>query len=235
MNAYSEKIWRRGSAVEIMREGRERFRESVALSPIAAHVALASVHYSLIKRYMNSWWQKPLAFWHLWRAAWNINTAFRFADGGINAFGIDQIDVATRVLAKTPSWLGGDRVCASSLLNSALFLNSPAGDRMKPHTRALMLITLGDIEWEAGGQEQAWAHYTAARRLLSAIEEEDVPDRERQLIRVLAAIGLFYYDHSPLSERYWARKLVTRAIDLAHQVSKDQERKIIAEWHKRGF
>ncbi|OHB10864.1 MAG: hypothetical protein A3H60_01915 [Candidatus Zambryskibacteria bacterium RIFCSPLOWO2_02_FULL_44_12b] len=229
MDTYSEKIWGRGSAWQIMAEARKRFRAGVNQDPPGAYIALASAHYSLIKRYMD-WWLRPLALWHMWQAVWNVNGAFTTFRDVSASFSADEVDVITTILAKTPSWLGGDRVCAISLLNSALYLD-PNRDTMKPHTRALMLVTLGGIEWQVGCQEDAWKHYAEARALVPAIEAEDLPDRDRQLVRVLSAVGFFYYDHS--SQRDLAWELLTQALDLSTLVSKDQAKKIIAECDKR--
>lgn len=237
MDTLSETIWQRGSTVEIMREARGRFRANSKKDLPGAYVSLASVHYSLVKRYA-TWWKSPFALWHLWRAAWNIDVAFEVGgrNGDMTKFSPDQVDVISTILAKVPSWLGGDRVCATSLLNSALYLNHPWGSReMKPHTRALMLITLGEIEWQVGSKEQARKHYDEARYLAPVIEVEVSADRERQLVRVLSAVGFFYYDHGGQQYRYQAKTLLEQALDLARSVSKDQEEKIIAEWRKRGF
>jgi len=236
MATLSEMIWQRGSARKIMRETRKWFRTNAIEDLPSAYIALASAHYSLVKRYVNRWWKKPLAVWHVWRAAWNVNIALAVAGGNTSRFGVDQIDVITTILAKAPSWLGGDCVCALSLLNSALYLNVPAGDTMKPHTRALMLITLGDLEWNVGNSELARRHYDEARKLISAIEIEGSPDRELQLIRVLKKVGFFYFDDSYESDRYFGEKLLTRALELAREFSKDQTEEILAEWKKRrGF
>ncbi|MBI1974296.1 MAG: hypothetical protein HYS51_00320 [Candidatus Zambryskibacteria bacterium] len=52
----SEMIWQRGSAWQVMHEARKRFLDEIARGQILApYVALASVHYSLVKRYMEQW------------------------------------------------------------------------------------------------------------------------------------------------------------------------------------
>ena len=142
------------------------------------------------------------------------------------------MDVIATILAKAPRWLGGDRACAMSLLDSALYL-SPDKDTMKPHTRALMLITLGEIEWHVGDKDGARRHYTEARKLVASIEAEDSADRERQLVRVLSAVGLFFYDRSGLQGQHESVKMIRRALGLADTVSKDQAEKIRFECSRR--
>ena len=153
-----------------MAEARKRFRAGVNQDPPGAYIALASAHYSLIKRYMD-WWLRPLALWHMWQAVWNVNGAFTTFRDVSASFSADEVDVITTILAKTPSWLGGDRVCAISLLNSALYLD-PNRDTMKPHTRALMLMTLAEIEVDFGDEDNGWKHYQEAVGLCPEIESE---------------------------------------------------------------
>ncbi len=226
-----ESIWQRGSARQIMRDARVRF-EHASLDDLSdAYVSLASVHYSLVKRYL-VWWKKPLAVWHMWRALQNVRSAY--AQGSVKGFSPTQFDIAARIITKAPNWLGGNAAVAVSMLNTALFLTDWQPGEMKPHTRALMFITLGEIEGRGGATRQAELRYAEARKLIPAIEIEDSEDREKQLVRVMTSIGLFYYDHI-LEDKYWSKKLLGRALNLAIQVSKDQEEKIRAELWKRGL
>lgn len=232
MRNLSEKIWGRGEASQIMKDARERFHWSSREDLSDAYVALASVHYSLVKRYISSSRQKPLALWHMWCAARNARKAC--VTTSIKGFSPEQFDVLARIRAKAPSWLGGNPFHAMSMLNTALFHVNWRADEMKPHTRALMLITLGELEFLAGNRISALNHHAEARKLIPAIETEDSDDRDRQLVRVMTSVGFFYYDHAGQSERYWSEQLLRRAIELAHTVSRDQELKILAEWRKRG-
>lgn len=234
MDSLGEKIWKRGSAREIMREAQRRFNDVVRKDPVAAHVALASVHYSLVKRYMEAWWQKPLAVWHLRRAVRHAE----FAGNRARLFSwmtIDQIDVVTTIWRKAPFWLGGDMRLARRGVQSALSSFHTGANSVKPHTRALLLISRGEIERLAGDMVAAQEDYDAAFALVPAIEGEDSPDREYQLVRVLSAVGFFEYDHGSDSGKYWAKKKITCALDLAHRTSRDQEEKILTECRKRGL
>ncbi|MEK7112355.1 MAG: hypothetical protein AAB875_03425, partial [Patescibacteria group bacterium] len=145
MDEHRKMIWQRGDARQIMREARRRFS---SLSP-QSQVALASAHYSLVKRYW-SWWQWPLALWHMWRAWANANMAVTLVDDPVRLTS-DQIDVVTTIWIKSPGFLR-DLRRAEHLLTFAL-IEKPA---MKPHTNALMLITLRDILWKRGEGDYAW-------------------------------------------------------------------------------
>ncbi len=233
MDIYAEMIWQRGSARDIVREARRRFLDNLNRDPVAARVAIASAHHSLVKRYVGVWWQKPLAFWHMFHAIRHVYGVLHFErDVKLSA---DQIDVVTSILVKTPSWLLGDTVCASSLLYSALFLNSQEGNTMKPHSRALMLCTLGEIEYKLGDVDAAWRRFNGARELIPAIQDEDSSDRERQLVRVLANVGFFFWDHGGGLIKIDGRHLIEQSLQLAYRVSMDQWHKTKAECRRRGI
>lgn len=228
MDKYSEMIWQRGPVVEIMPEARKRFRETVETNPVAAHVALASVHHSLVKRYMVTRQQKLLVAWHGWRALFHARTADRL---GLKNF--HQADVVSSVLLRG---FASDRRRALEIIKQALYSSAPSESaEMDPHTRALMLCNLGEMEYRTGTPKRAYERYAEARNLISSIEAEDSSDREQQLVRVLAKVGFFYYEHGSKPERYWATKLVGRAINLADSVAKDQAEKIRAEAHRCGY
>lgn len=233
MDSHAEKIWQRGSARQIMEEARRRFRMDKWQDLTGAHVALASAHYSLVKRYLGSWWQRPLAAWHMWRAVLHAKKAHvlsgRTREGMLKA---NLADVVTRIYTVAPSWLGGDPRTAERLLEFTLDSRYPEADFMKPHARALMLITLGDLKWRQGSTV-AWEHYDKARELIPAIEAEDSPDREKQLVRVMSAVGFFYYDHGHEELREEGEELINEAANLAGRHSADQFLKIGSEWAKR--
>lgn len=232
MDAHTEMIWQRGSARQIMREAHKRFQDTLEDSPEAARVALASAHYSVAKRYLRFWWQRPLAAWHMLQAASHAEIVCELRDLGWFKFTADQVDVIATILSKVPSWLGGNSERARRYLEDALWRHDDEYP-MKPHTRALMLITLGGIESRRVGVSQAKEYYERARKLIPEIETEDSPDRERQLVRVMAGVAFFEYDHE--LEKYFARKMIGRARDLAEKVSPDQAEKIRAECLRRGI
>src|SRR3989344_2801668 len=170
-----------------MKEARNRWRTAARKDYIAAHVALASAHHSLVKRYRTllGW---PLALWHISRAVLNVNraAAYRHRSFG-RPFTTDEVDVVARVWARAPSWLGGNAVRAKWLIGDALTRPGP----VKPHTHALLLLTLGDIEYRLKNADKAWACYRVAEEYVLAIELEESEDRERQLVRVLSTLGFF--------------------------------------------
>ena len=211
MDAHAEKIWQRGSARKIMWEARKRFRTEENLP--SAYVSLASVHYSLVKRY-RTWWQRPLAAWHLYRAAWNVSVAFSIMGCQFKGFTTDQLDVISRIWTIAPWWFGGNRRRAERAIQYALFLHRDR-EMMKPHTRALLLISLGEIEWRFGNKALAMGHYYEARTLIPAIESEDFSDHEHQLIRVLKCLGFVYCDRGDSQMRVNGKELLTRALSLA--------------------
>lgn len=234
MDIHSERIWQRGSAMVIMREARKCFRDMVDRSPIVAHVTLASDHYSIVKRYMK-WWQLPLGLWHLWCAARNVNVAFNIATGRFGFFSTNQIDVMATIWRKVPWWAGGNRNYAESAIVFALGPQHREAASMKPHTRALLLISLGEIQWQGGQKWDARGNYSRALKLVPEIMRESSDDREQQAVRVLSAVGFFHYYYG--STLYWedGGVLLRQALNLARRVSKDQEEKILAECRKRGL
>lgn len=233
MNRLSELIWQRGSAREIMQEVRMGFRARFDANPSAAHVEVASVHYSLAKRYM-SWWQLPLVLWHLRQAVANVVNAMVLDDNPLERLTPEQIDVVTTIFAKVPRWLGGDRVLATSMIMDVLYIDTLA-HQMKPHTRALMLITLAELEWALGDMRNTKNHYDEARRLIPIIQTEDSDDRDYQLIRVLRKIGFFYYEYGDVKVQSEGHQMISQARCLANDLSKDQMGKIEADAVRCGY
>lgn len=220
MSEQSDRIWQRGDARQIMKEARQQFYGTVAAGrETDALITLASVHYSLAKRYWNGLW-KLVGAWHLWRACINI------ANVDVTKMSLDQIDVCSTVWSKAPRWLGGDQGRAFTAIRFALELH-PDTESMKPHTRALLHITLGNIEMQDPTKHQGHAavQYRAAEAMVHLIEEE------KQLVRVLAAIGFFYFDTGG-DHMTWYSYLV-EALSLAQKVSRDQEEKIRNGLRKR--
>jgi hypothetical protein len=228
MDQHSERIWQRGNARQIMREARQRFRTESRENLPAAHVAFASVHYSLIKQYVKSF--RLLAAWHAWRAAYHVNVASTILQDNPAFFHNDQIDIMSTIWLRVPEWLGGDRASAEKFLKYAL---GPNNDReMKPHTRAFLNIRQGEILLQRGDVEGAWDYYCEARHLIYQINDEDLPDREQQLVRVLRHVGFFYYDQGSQGTGV---DLLKWGKDLAARVAQDQYPEIVAGAEKRGI
>src|SRR3989344_4429412 len=213
MDTHSEQIWQRGSASEIMQEARKRFHEMASKGSVAAHVALASVHYSLVKRYM-VWWRRPIAVWHMWRAVCHSNKAgeearfFRYMT-------LDQIDVVTTIWRGASPWLGGGVRKAKKGVTFALGPDHPEARAIKPHTRALLLISLGEIEWQSGAKDDSRGRYFLASSLVPAVLQEEFDDRERQAARILSAVGFFYLDNGGAVTCISGRQMISEALDLA--------------------
>ncbi|MBX4189043.1 hypothetical protein KW785_00425 [Candidatus Parcubacteria bacterium] len=255
---HREAIWQREDARQIMNEARRQFeaqahettlvgRATAWSYPASAHVALASTHYSLVKRYMSPKWKVPLAVWHTRRAVVHAKAAISM--GGLN---FDQVDVVTKILSKAPSWLGGDRKAAQDLLLGAIGYVPVAEpqDEMLAHTRALLLITLGEIEEKMGATK-----LNVAKRYLEAMfqrklvfGESDKLMAMRQWVRIAAACGFWFYDHraeleveneaaggSRLLVSGFIVALLPEAYALAEELAEDQAEKIRAECQKRGL
>jgi|SRR3989344_2333103 len=236
MATLSEMIWQRGSAHAIMKEARKNFNRTSLIDPMDAHIAFASVHYSMIKRYREHWWQLPLAFWHLLQAV----SFADYAIDGEESYGegdpvtADQLDVLTTIWSKSPAWMNRRRY-AELALGYALSSDHPEANSMKSHTRALMLIRLGEIEYGFGNLEGSRGRIRQAENLVHLIKNEPSDDREQQLVRVLFGIGAFYREHhSGKTEFLWAQDYIEQALDLADKVSKDQAAKIRAWRRKLG-
>lgn len=214
-----------------MKEARKNFAlDSVSNLP-SAHIALASVHWSQVSQYAFTFYLKPLASWHVWRATSNVKVALLKLGVKVDEyFNSDQIEVAARILAKSPQWLGGDRVLAHSVLTTVLMKR--LFHKMKPHTRALLMITLAEIDASWGKIESGIRHMQDARFLIKEIEVEDCDDREQQLVRVLSAVGFFLFDHERNEEYYW---MIVRARELARRVAPSQLPKIEHERKVRGM
>ncbi|MBI1974295.1 MAG: hypothetical protein HYS51_00315 [Candidatus Zambryskibacteria bacterium] len=135
----------------------------------------------------------------------------------------DQIDVCATIWSKAPIWLGGDVERAKDAID--FILNRFPDTTIKPHTKALMHITLGNIELSAKRRGEAFAQFRAAERLVTIIEDE------KQLVRVLAAIGFSYLAIG--KDLLTSRSFLIKALSLAERVSKDQEEKIRTELKRR--
>lgn len=226
MDAHKEAIWNRGNAREIMKGARFRFNTAgagVSLDrAVEAHVALASTHYSLVKRYLSPApiWLRHLAVWHMWRAMVHAKLAFQY-----NVLDPDQTDVVSTILVKAPKWLGGDPHGATRLINKSLLSKK----EMSPHTKAFLLIRYGDAGMKLGKPStEVVKYYDEALRLEGTITDD------RQRCRVLAAIAFFKIDHDPyLSSGISGTVLIREAAELAKKVSRDQYEKILVECKKR--
>ncbi len=225
MDEHREMIWQRGDAREIMKEARKRFRNPIVIS-VGKYTALASVHYSLVKRYTGLQWS--IALWHLWWALKHARTAFVL---GITSY--DQADVVSRILSRGFS---RDRRRAKEILEQVLkYVPASESAEMVPHTRALMLCTLGKIKYDLGDTDAGWRHFSEARELLPAIRDEESPDREQQLVRVMVAVGFFFWEHGGGPIKSDGSHLIWMALNLACRVSKDQEMKIRARARKVDY
>jgi hypothetical protein len=231
VDEHKDDIWQRRSAREIMREARRRFAESVEFipsefeqppKPASAHVALASAHYSLVKRYMKPRWKLPLAVWHLWRAAIHARMADKL---GLQSY--DQTDVVSTILVKAPRLLGGNLRRGEEIIMYALtsVSTTPEQEVMKPHTRVFLLIRLGEIDMKQSGDvRNATIYYKRAQQYV-----EDITD-EQQECRVLRSIGVFYIEHGDgFDEWQEGRFLLRNALKIARGVSQDQLEVIKAE------
>jgi hypothetical protein len=242
---HVEAQWNRENAREIMREAHGRFEESVEFvpdefaqpqKPASAHVALASAHYSLVKRYRKPW-LLPIAAWHLWWAAVHARKAER-----IGLVNFDQVDVVSTILFQAPWWLGGSFGKAYRLVDIALTCVKPAGwPEMIPHTRALLEISCGKMDLAVGRRVGANTLDRAERHIREAIslrgEILNEPDQlmaQRQWCRVASAAGLFLWDNFSGEIGLEGLELVAEAAELAREVSSDQFVKIMQECSKRG-
>jgi hypothetical protein len=249
-DSHREDIWQRGNARKIIKEAKKRFRESERAGDYAgASTAYASTRYSLAKRYLAPapLWLRPLAVWNMLVAIYH---ARRVSDG-LMPRTFDQVDVVSRILSKAPSWLGGDKQTAKALIVNVfnyIPVNEPQ-DEMLPHTRALMLVTLGEIELALGKKlddYEPFKAYEAAKALKSSIlAESDKQLAERQWCRVIAACGFYWVDLATYLDRVKKGRADTshlhrtgwldvhEALGIAQRTSADQCAKIVVEMHRR--
>lgn len=248
---HKDDIWQRGDARKIMREARVRFRRDLQVekSPGAhlvlleqtpeSHVALASTHYSLVKRYLAPApiWMRPLAVWHMRRAVVHVKKADRL---GFDNY--DQVDVAATILTKAPWWLGGDINRALYLVEDALFNMEPLDEmpEMLPHTRSFLEIRMAEILMRKGRTPRQVARWyrSAYEREGEINSESDADMAWRQWVRIASDCGFFFYDHGLGSEgQYLIRTalVMSRGKHGFGPSSLDQEKKILAEMHKRGL
>jgi hypothetical protein len=235
---HKANIWQRGDARKIMEEERKRFKnvwqfdaENEGHRPVSAYVSLASTHYSLVKRYLSPApiWMRPLAVWHMWRAAVHAKSADKLT---LNT--PEQIDVVSRILMKAPRFLGGNLKRAHKLVTSALDYVpvSEPQDEILPHTRALMLCTLGELEFALGGDfSEASQHMIDALKLADEMmKESDELQAKRQFIRVQKSVGLFFADNGETAQiRRKGRDYLTDAYWLADETAAVDQREEIDE------
>lgn len=233
MSKLSEMIWQRGSSRQIMKVARAKYREEQrvddsARADISTRVALASVHYSLVKRYMGLW--LPFALWHMWRAIVQAEKAY---GNGLRKFSVDQIDVITTIWLKAPKIFGDRRLLAERALSYALNRH-PDRASTKPHTRALLLLTYADLHQSFGRKALARDHIEEVGEI---IKEYSSLIEIRQFIRILSKIGFFYIDYPrDVDDLYKGKVMVSDALTMAGSgVDKDQEEKIRHEFRKRGI
>ncbi len=227
-----------------MKEARMRFSRSFEHNgynfsyPTGAYVELASTHYSLVKRYISPApiWKRYLALWHMRKAVIHVRQAEM---SGLSDY--NQIDVVSTILRKAPRWLGGSPMRALQLIEKALGYSDQAPNEsaeMFPHTRALLLVGLGECELIIGLQlTRAACRFDDALALENKIfAESDKEMAQRQWVRILFAVGIFFFDN-PITRETKAKSVhcLTRARVLAKQSSFDQYKKISQECAKRGL
>ncbi len=230
-DTHADDIWQRKSARQIMKEARKRFRELEAVGDYAgASTQLGSVHYSLIKRYLSPEpiWVRFLAVWHMWRAVFHAHRV----SFGLMPRTFNQVDVVTTILSKAPKWLGGDVETAHALALSAFAMPWLYEGEMSLHTRALLLIRLGELGLEVKKKQTPWeveSNYSQALDIATAVSDQ------QQLCRILSSVGFFYVDYPELGKRDQGIDNLEYALAIAYAVSKDQEGKILGECRKRGI
>lgn len=233
-----------------MREARLRF--DMAMNPAkylrggsfpdeakiaSAHVALAVAHYSLIKRYMGGL-RKLIGAWHLWRTLVHDHKALKL---GLDT--PEQVETVARHLSKSPFpwhvW------AAYEMLEEAL-----EQDEMQHHTRALMLITIGELEEKFGFPKlevaKRFIHVVHLRD--AVLEESDQLMAKRQWVRIASACGFWFWDHQrelqtekdpegapEIMSVMFAEWMLPEALEMAMEVSQDQVLKIQEECRKRGL
>jgi hypothetical protein len=226
-----------------MREARRRFgvlkHDAEFENTPYPHVALASDHYALVKRYTAPApvWKRHLAVWHMRRAVVHAKAAI-FVASHPYELSVDQLDVIQTILRKAPGWLGGNVKLAKKIIELALSPSRLDIEEMQPHTRALLLIGLGECELKMGKPMLDVAkHYDEALRFENDIfSEPDTLMAQRQWVRILFAAGIFYLDNCSNNDlKMKGSYCLKRARALAKQVSQDQLEKIEHECAKRGL
>lgn len=225
-DSHREAIWGRGEARKIMKEARSHFRNvpPTETDKVAAYVALASVHYSLIKRYSKGI-RKMIGAWHAWRAVSHARIARLY--GLTNA---DQVDVVSRILLKVPKFLGGNPSITWGLILDSL--TNEKSSKISPHTNALLLITLAEIEMKMGSSYDVQKLRIERALALEGriLGEPSAVIAKRQLCRVFREAAMFYYNYAPWpplgGEKI--RDLLSRALNLAKETgTRDQELEIL--------
>lgn len=222
----SESLWQRThSTWAELRRAKKRFRGSVGDSLSARYTALASAHYSLAGRYSHGVWQL-LGAYFLYNAVCNAEKAWTAAYE-LSELTINQLDVLSRIYAKTPVVLGGDLTMAWRLVDYAL-LEHPQRRLCLPHTQAHLLITRGIIFFGRSDLPNALIDHETALSLRERILSEESADKEKQLVRVLRGVGAFFRDHGHGLYRERGEKLLAEAEVLAEKCSADQLEKVRA-------
>ena len=235
MDAHAESIWNRTKSREkTLTEAYWRFDRDFSRNHMGAHIALASTYYSLVKRNLGLKPGVVLAFWDMRQAVVHVNRAVEFAEH-LENLSVDELDVVSRIWLKVPWWLGGDIERAEKAILNALDLNHREAVTMKPHTRANLDISLGEIYFKSHGLSVAEYYHDQARQLIPKIREEESADREQQLVRVLTAVGFFYNDHGDPREQVEAGNFLREAYALAQLVACDQIDKIEKGCRRRGI
>lgn len=218
MNAHRKAIWDRADAEQIMAEAYSRYSSTMALGQkVEANTGLASVHYSLVKRYLSPapLWVRIFAVWHMWRAV----THARLADN-LGLRNADQVDVVSRIFLMAPSWIGGDKRRAEKMIEGVL---RPGGE-MKDHTRALLFVSLGEIKFQNGMSYKLAKDYFKQAMLSGAkVRKEDEP----QLCRIWFGVGRFFAEHGDnANDQSFGIETMDGALSLATRVAIDQVDKI---------
>jgi len=234
VDSHREMIWAGGPAREIMKEARKRFRDGTRHEDnIPARTALASVHWSLIKRYHG--WQHTLAVWHMLCAVWHVRRALRL--GSLSSYG--QVSVVGSILSKSPRWFGGDIYLASRLIQRTLTSSRSVANEMaemEPHDEALLEVLLGEIFPKKNESHRARGCFERAVALRQKImEERDSLLARRQWIRVALACGVYFSAQNSLPDQHLGRRLLEDALYFARFLSKDQLPRVRDECTKHGI
>src|SRR3989338_8746586 len=125
----------RGSEKAILREARKRFKEKHSVDPTSAHLGLASTYWTLAGRHLKGI-GKLKAAWYIWKAVRHTWDAVRH---GITT--IAQVVTAAPILARAPSYLGGDSEWAAKMLREGLQDMIPK----HPHDQGLAHVLYAEI------------------------------------------------------------------------------------------
>ncbi len=221
-----EMLWQRGSARSILYLARRRFRGFTADQMVRGYILMASVHYSLIKRY-TSWWNRGWGAYHAYRAAYwaNRTVAHVRKVGGLRQSDLtaNELDVLSTVLGKTPWLLGGDRDVAKDLAGRALSLPG-----LKIDTQALLQITIANILLAEGNRGDALI------MIWNVYDSIDKVEDQRQRVRIRFGVGSFLVENAgrEMMMHGVGFNLVEAALSEAEVCALDQVKKIQAWIHR---